>query len=158
MKLPLMGGVGPAAETSSHLTSAGARAADAVPRRLPYDRRRGDQRQALCPFPMNRYRQKFRRAVPAPLEILPAGVLISLASSAFCSLRASAVCRSASKPARYARAPIASSGSAPAATPLTDRGVKPLATAAGCHFGGTTPVASAVHVNLLRRVALHEKK
>src|SRR3984893_10467596 len=52
---------------------------------------------------------------------------------------------------------IRTSGSAPAATPLTDRGVKPLATAAGCHFGGTTPVASAVNVNLLRRVALHEK-
>ena len=31
--------------------SAGARAAEAVPRRLPYHRRRGDQRQALCPFP-----------------------------------------------------------------------------------------------------------
>ena len=52
---------------------------------------------------------------------------------------------------------IRTSGSAPAATPLTDRGVKPQATAAGCHFGGTTPVASAVNVNLLRRVALHEK-
>ena len=30
--------------------------------------------------------------------------------------------------------PIASSGSAPAAIPLTDRGVKPQATAAGCHL------------------------
>src|SRR6202023_523532 len=30
---------------------------------------------------------------------------------------------------------IRTSGSAPAATPLTDRGVKPQATAAGCHFG-----------------------
>ena len=28
---------------------------------------------------------------------------------------------------------------APAATPLTDRGVKPQATAAGCHFGEILP-------------------
>src|SRR6266403_5885481 len=31
---------------------------------------------------------------------------------------------------------IRTSGSAPAATPLSDRGVKPQATAAGWHFGG----------------------
>ena len=34
---------------------------------------------------------------------------------------------------------IRTSGSAPAATPLTDRGVKPQATAAGCHFGEILP-------------------
>ena len=34
---------------------------------------------------------------------------------------------------------IRTSGSAPAATPLTDRGVKPQATAAGCHFGAILP-------------------
>jgi hypothetical protein len=34
---------------------------------------------------------------------------------------------------------IRTSGSAPAATPLSDRGVKPQATAAGCHFGEILP-------------------
>src|SRR5580704_8682377 len=34
---------------------------------------------------------------------------------------------------------IRTSGSAPAATPLTDRGVKPQATAAGCHSGEILP-------------------
>src|SRR6202043_48189 len=34
---------------------------------------------------------------------------------------------------------IRTSGSAPAATPLADRGVKPQATAAGCHFGEILP-------------------
>src|ERR1700680_4155226 len=34
---------------------------------------------------------------------------------------------------------IRTSGSAPAATPLTDRGGKPQATAAGCHFGEILP-------------------
>ena len=34
---------------------------------------------------------------------------------------------------------IRTSGSAPAETPLTDRGVKPQATAAGCHFGEILP-------------------
>jgi hypothetical protein len=34
---------------------------------------------------------------------------------------------------------IRTSGSAPAATPLTDHGVKPQATAAGCHFGEILP-------------------
>src|SRR6202045_240400 len=34
---------------------------------------------------------------------------------------------------------IRTSGSAPTATPLSDRGVKPQATAAGCHFGEILP-------------------
>ena len=43
---------------------------------------------------------------------------------------------------------IRTSGSAPAATPLTDRGVKPQATAAGCHFGEILP-ATALESDLL---------
>jgi hypothetical protein len=41
-----------------------------------------------------------------------------------------------------------SSGSAPAATPLTDRGVKPQATAAGCHFGEILPQGATLMMAL----------
>src|SRR6202040_2330324 len=44
--------------------------------------------------------------------------------------------------------PIASSGSAPAATPLTDRGGKPQATAAGCHFGEILPQGATLMMAL----------
>jgi len=43
---------------------------------------------------------------------------------------------------------IRTSGSAPAATPLTDRGVKPQATAAGCHFGEILPQGATLMMAL----------
>jgi hypothetical protein len=43
---------------------------------------------------------------------------------------------------------IRASGSAPAATPLTDRGVKPQATAAGCHFGEILPQGATLMMAL----------
>jgi hypothetical protein len=43
---------------------------------------------------------------------------------------------------------IRTSGSAPAATPLTDRGVKSQATAAGCHFGEILPQGATLMMAL----------